>query len=306
MHTYTKKFSVNLSARLLIFLLSLIPKNLFSRFFGLLSRCYLPLGIRHVVLYSYSRLFRINTHEAEKPLFSYTSLNAFFTRKLKKQARKIDFGENKLLSPVDGKILAQGRLSEGKILQIKNISYHVKELLPEAEDLSQFRQGRFITIYLSPADYHRIHTPCNCSLDACYYDPGLLWPVNKAGMRFIPGLLSRNERLSSRLEFRWQGSSYPLYLVMVGAFNVGHIKMDLPELASFAPAHKGTNRNWLGKASAQSIQLSDKLTLKQGAPLATFHMGSTVVLLFPEDLSLEFYCKMGERVQMGEKIASLR
>jgi phosphatidylserine decarboxylase len=60
---------------------------------------------------------------------------------------------------------------------------------------SQFEDGHFATIYLSPRDYHRIHMPCAGPLTRMVYVPGDLFSVNPATARGVPGLFARNERV---------------------------------------------------------------------------------------------------------------
>ena len=38
--------------------------------------------------------------------------------------------------------------------------------------------GEFITTYLSPRDYHRVHMPCDGTLRKMIYVPGDLFSVN--------------------------------------------------------------------------------------------------------------------------------
>ena len=46
---------------------------------------------------------------------------------------------------------------------------------------AQFTGGEYVTIYLSPRDYHRVHTPVSATLSAYDYIPGQLWPVKLQG-----------------------------------------------------------------------------------------------------------------------------
>jgi phosphatidylserine decarboxylase len=81
---------------------------------------------------------------------------------------------------------------------------------------SQFEDGHFATLYLSPKDYHRIHMPCAaaCAHDPCAGRPVLGEPVTARG---VPGLFARNERVVCVFE----GEAGPFVLVLVGATIVG-------------------------------------------------------------------------------------
>src|SRR3546814_18314664 len=60
---------------------------------------------------------------------------------------------------------------------------------------SEFINGDFATIYLSPRDYHRVHMPTTGTLRQTIYVPGKLFSVNQTTSENVPGLFARNERL---------------------------------------------------------------------------------------------------------------
>ena len=62
--------------------------------------------------------------------------------------------------------------------------------------------GVHATLYLSPAMYHRVHSPVDGRVVAWRYVPGRLFPVNAAGVRSVPGLFTRNERVAVFLRHR--------------------------------------------------------------------------------------------------------
>jgi phosphatidylserine decarboxylase len=63
-------------------------------------------------------------------------------------------------------------------VQAKNHHYSVAQLLANNEKASEFSEGFFATIYLSPRDYHRIHMPYDGKLIAMDYIPGDLFSVS--------------------------------------------------------------------------------------------------------------------------------
>src|SRR6516164_6086888 len=68
----------------------------------------LPIPSRKLRLSVYRTVFGkkyppgVNESEAERPLWTYPSLNAFFTRGLKPQYRPVPMGTPQFLSPCDG------------------------------------------------------------------------------------------------------------------------------------------------------------------------------------------------------------
>ena len=159
--------------------------------------------------------------EAERQEGEFASFNDFFTRTLKPGARPLGNAEAHVLCPADGAVSQLGKIREGRILQAKGHDYTVAQLLGGDDALAQrFRNGDFITIYLSPSDYHRVHMPVTGTLESTTYVPGDLFSVNQATAAAVPGLFARNERLSCIFDTE-RGK---MASVMVGAMIVAGIE----------------------------------------------------------------------------------
>ena len=118
------------------------------------------------------KTFNINLDEAMSKNFDdYEHFNAFFTRALKPEARPIDAAKDSLISPVDGVVSQMGSIEHDLILQAKGHHYTIKDLLA-TEMTEDFINGHFMTIYLSPKDYHRLHAPLDCDLKSMRHVPG--------------------------------------------------------------------------------------------------------------------------------------
>ena len=98
-----------------------VPKKSISRCVGYLarSRC------RHLgcfLIFFYRRWFKVDLSEAlhESPS-DYVSLNDFFTRALKPDARPIAGGESVVISPCDGTLGQLGRLSGATLFSVSLI-----------------------------------------------------------------------------------------------------------------------------------------------------------------------------------------
>ena len=100
----------------------------------------------------------------------------FFTRKLKKGVHKINQDNNSIVSSCDGRILQFGKITNESILQVKGKNTPIKELLVNDKELSSvYANGSFLTIYLSPKDYHRVHIPFTGKLMKTLHVPGRLF-----------------------------------------------------------------------------------------------------------------------------------
>ncbi|HMV43799.1 MAG TPA: archaetidylserine decarboxylase, partial [Leptospiraceae bacterium] len=178
-----------------LLILSALPKNLISKLFGSFTYLRLPRFMMVPILKAFAKAYKINVSEAELNIKEYNSLNQFFTRALKAGARIIDSAENAVVSPVDARITSFGDINDDTLIQAKGFDYSVKELLGSEKYYPFFNNGKFITFYLSPQDYHRIHSPFYGKILGYYYAPGKLFPVNDAAVGGIRGLFPKNERL---------------------------------------------------------------------------------------------------------------
>ncbi|CAH1221615.1 Phosphatidylserine decarboxylase proenzyme [Paenibacillus plantiphilus] len=222
----------------------------------------------------FAKTYSIQVEEAEKRLDEYSTLNEFFTRRLKSGARTIDSATASLVSPVDALITGIGPIHAGTIINVKGQDYTVEELLNHSPRTENYRDGYYMVLYLSPTDYHRIHTPVDGRIIEREHVPGKVYPVNDFGLRHMPKVLSRNERLITYI----QHQSGETAVVKVGAMNVSSIKYVEP--------------------------LHDKVG--KGQELAYFEFGSTVVLLTEDDTFAPRSDLMtGVKVRMGEKLGSI-
>jgi phosphatidylserine decarboxylase len=87
-------------------------------------------------------------------------------RRLRPGARRWPGDDRTAVSPVDGILGQHGAIDEGRLIQAKGRHYTAASLLGDAEEASRYERGTFVTIYLSPRHYHRIHAPCGGTIAA--------------------------------------------------------------------------------------------------------------------------------------------
>jgi phosphatidylserine decarboxylase len=219
----------------------------------------------------------------------YKSFNEFFTRPLKDGARPL--APSTWVSPVDGAISQCGPIDKDQIFQAKGHHYSTRALVGGDDSLAaQFQYGQFATLYLSPRDYHRIHMPIAGKLLRMIHVPGDLFSVNPTTARGVPGLFARNERVVCEFETEHG----PMVLVLVGATIVG--SMATVWHGQVNPPRPGMVREW--RYDTQNVQL------QKGEEMGRFLLGSTVVMLFPQN-SIQFptdwLCT--RPIQMGEAMS---
>ncbi len=266
-----------------------LPQNAMSRTMGKITASrFSRLAIRR-----YIRHYQIDVSAIEKPVEQYRSLKEFFTRRLKPHARPIAPGEDVVISPVDGTVSQMGDIDRETLIQAKGKEYSVTQLLGDEPELaSRFFGGRFITIYLSPRDYHRIHMPVDGKLVKYTYLPGKLYPVNRLGVEHVERLFARNERLVTFIRSDRLGY---VAVVKVGALFVGSVKV----------AYNTATTN-VRKARPASEGIAGEPFYEKGRELGWFEFGSTVILLFePGRVEWAKGVTEGSSLLMGQKLAAL-
>jgi phosphatidylserine decarboxylase len=286
--------------RFILAVLKRLPQGLVSRLVGRLAELRLPGSIQGFLNRGFARAVGVDLTEAERPPEAYPSLSEFFVRRLRPGVRAWPADPQAPTSPVDGIVGEVGRVREGRLIQAKGLDYSVEDLLADAAGAHLFTDGTFVTIYLSPRHYHRIHSPVSGSLTAACAVPGRLLPVNDPAVRSVPHLFPRNERLVALLTSVWG----PVAIVAVGAFNVGRISAAFDAEWNGADHRGVTNRP--GARGTGLRRYDPGLPVARGEELMTFHLGSTVVLLFSEGAgksgTLSAELRPGAAVTLGQPL----
>ncbi|NCP14907.1 MAG: phosphatidylserine decarboxylase [Sphingomonadales bacterium] len=267
----------------------IVPQHALSRFAGRLAASQQP-WLRDRLIRRFVAAFDVDLSEAARCIGEFASFNDFFTRELKPGARPLADSSHFILSPADGAVSQLGPIAGGRIIQAKGRDYSVAEILAcSAAEAARFEGGQFMTIYLSPKDYHRVHMPATGTLAATSYIPGDLYSVNVATAGGVDRLFARNERLSCRFD----GPDGHFASVMVGAMIVAGIDTVWPNTFrthAAVPVHEdfsGMGHNFVA-----------------GEEMGRFYLGSTVVLLFePGRVAWLDGFKPGDTLRMGQAIA---
>jgi phosphatidylserine decarboxylase len=260
------------AGRLFVALQYLLPQHLLTQFVYGLARSRAS-WLKNGLIGSFVRRFHPDMRDAAQPdPLGYESFNAFFTRALRNDARPADPDPAAVVSPVDGAVSQLGRLDGSQLVQAKGHAYTLESLLAaEGSSWAQdFRGGSFATLYLAPANYHRIHMPLAGTLRAAWYVPGRLFSVNATTAANVPGLFTRNERVVCVFAAE---SSLVFALVLVGALFVG-------SMSTVWHGEVTPRRPRAGTALPLQARPTS-LTLARGAEVGRFNMGSTVILLLP-------------------------
>lgn len=270
----------------------LLPKHALTRLAGLLAGAKLG-GLTTLMIEQFVKHYQINTKEMMGKIKDYKTFNAFFSRPLIPSARPINYNADAVTYPVDGKISQFGKIEDKFLFQAKNHYYTTEVLLADAKEAAAFQNGDFITIYLSPKDYHRVHIPFDGTLDKMIHVPGDLFSVNPFNAKHIPELFVRNERVVCY----FNTSIGRMAVVFVGATIV----------RSIATAWAGTVAPNKNKDISIYEYAARNLSFPKGSEIGKFFMGSTVICLFEKD-KIDFNKDMqsGQPTRMGMQMAKTK
>jgi phosphatidylserine decarboxylase len=241
-------------------------------------------GLGRAVVGLYSKVYEVDLHDcAERG--GWRSFDAFFTRGLREGTRPVDTDARAMVSPADGHIGSMGRIDEGSTLLVKGRPYRVGELVGDEDEGRRYAGGLACIIYLSPRDYHRVHSPVGGTVRTIRSLPGDYYPVNAIGMRHVPNLFVRNRRVSIEIETPKETGIGRVTIVMVSAMIVGRVTVT--------------------GIAARDVPFGEHaldVRVEKGDEIGVFHLGSTAVMLTQRSAALRWTVSEGA-VRFGERIA---
>lgn len=252
---------------LLVEILRLVPKRAATRVLGLVARVPVPRRFRRAIWGAFARRYGADVSEADRGLDEFPTFQDFFARRLRAGARPV--ADARVVSPVDGTVVSSGDIADGRLMQVKGRDYALADLLGDHAEAAALTGGRYVTIYLHPRNYHRIHAPIDGRVIARRHIRGRLWPVGAEATAKVPRLFATNERMVTAIE----GPAGRVAVVKVAAFGVGTVR---------------------GSCEPGRI-------VRRGDEIATFLMGSTVVLVAAPGAALA-PAPAGREVRVGESL----
>lgn len=262
----------------------LLPRRLLTRWFGKFSQIEQPL-IRDLSLATWRLFTDLDLSDAATR--DFPSLHACFIRELAPGARPIDPDPELLVSPCDGIVGMCGAVEGTRAYQIKGSSYDLRELLVDPCLAERYRDGCYVTLRLTSAMYHRLHAPCDCTIEHVTYVAGDTWNTHPATLRRVPKLYCKNERAILRAH-TGQGD-HSLAIVAVAAVLVASIRLHFLDVLLHLK-HPGPN------------ELGCRAAFVKGQELGYFQHGSTVVMFAPRGFHLCEGVRPGRRIRMGSAL----
>lgn len=254
-------------------------------------------AVTHFIIKLFAKQYKVNLAEAAKSEPSdYATFNEFFIRQLKDGVRPINSENNVLCLPADGKVSESGDISANRLLQAKGHFFTLETLLANNEEMAaKFQDGTFITTYLSPTDYHRVHMPCDATLRKMIYVPGELFSVNPFLAEHVPNLFARNERVICEFDTEFG----PMAQILVGATVTASMSTVWAGVVNPPRAKEVVVWNY-------ETEGEKAIKLQKGEEMGVFRLGSTVINLFPKGkVNLNAELTAGAKTRMGEVLGKL-
>jgi len=198
----------------------------------------------------------------------------------KYQKDKINQDSSIFISPVQAKLIYQGRINKNNALISKfNKQINLQKTLGEKGDL--FSNGFYMTFYLSPKDKHYWRIPYNSKPISTKVNNG------KSKMPIITGLenffpktdfFEKSIKNNATIGTIYQTTDFPYAMIVVGSLNVN------------------------------SIHTIKKDYFKKGEIAGYFNLGSSMLLCFPEQniKNLRVLIDEGDKVNIGEGIIKIK
>jgi phosphatidylserine decarboxylase len=273
-------------------LLRIAPKGTFSNGIGWISRRRVPRVLRRAIYGGFARYAGADLSALDRPIDAFERFDDFFTRPLRPGLRPIEGGDGVVVSPVDGLVSELGVADRDRLIQAKGLDYTIGGLLGDPMEGRAFEGGAYITLYLAPRDYHRVHSPVRGQVTGYRHIPGAFFPVNPLSVRNVERLFAINERLVTYLD----SEVGRVATVMVAATGVGNITV------SYDMRVRTHCRGPAGRRGAAE-RYGTPRDVERGGELGMFHLGSTVILLFqPGRIHLDGVA--GAQVRVGERIGA--
>jgi len=257
-----------------------IPRRALTQFMGWFSKIEQPM-VRDISLAVWRLFSRLDLDDARKTRFS--SVHDCFVRELKDGARPIDRDPAVLVGTC-------GNVTDATVVQAKGFPFALHDLLHDPALETHYRNGRYATLRLTSAMYHRFHAPHDGTVRHVTYISGDTWNVNPTALRKIERLYCKNER--AVVPMTLDGTGHVVTLVPIAAILVASIRLHFIDALLHLEYH-GPN---LIPCAAR---------LRKGDEMGWFQHGSTIVVFAPPEFTLCDGLHQGHIIRMGQPLMRL-
>ncbi|MCY4128337.1 MAG: archaetidylserine decarboxylase [Gammaproteobacteria bacterium] len=251
---------------------------------GWLAKVKIPF-IKNLLIQQFIKFYRVDmTPAIRQDPSQFENFQDFFTRELKSAARPIHGDSHSIVSPVDGTVAVCGRYTNNTLIQYKRTSTNLFNLT-RSKRIGE--AGQYAIIYLSPKDYHRVHSPVQAELVAVSRIGGSRHSVKPSNHNQMDGLYERNTRVNCHL----RTPRGEMLMSMVGAMIVSSVQTQ-----------------WDDESPPKQVMVAKDITPRPflpGEEMARFCLGSTVILVVPDGIGELQSLDPGQSLKLGEQIGAI-
>ncbi len=239
-------------------------------------------SIKNWLIRQFIKFYRVDmTSAVRQAPDQFESFQDFFTRELKSAARPIHGDALSIISPVDGTVAISGRYTNNTLIQFKRTATNLFNLT-RSKRIGE--SGQYAIIYLSPKDYHRVHSPVQAELVAVSRIGGTRHSVKPSNHNNIDGLYERNVRVNCHLRL----PNGEMLMSMVGAMIVSSVQTEWDDLSP-------------PKQVVVAKDIAPR-PFQAGEEMARFCLGSTAILVLPDGVGELKPLEAGHSLKLGEQI----
>lgn len=186
-----------------------------SKFIGYLAKC----RVSKCVIAGFIKKNKICLESFEDTRGKWPHFEAFFSRRLRKNARPIDLHATTAIIPADGRYRLLERVDTNAMLHVKGQHFSLKDLLED--DASSYLHALVCIARLAPSDYHRFHSPISGQVVKIQSCDGPLFSVHPWSLEQNFSRLLENKRMLFEIENPKMGRCL---VIAIGATCVGSIE----------------------------------------------------------------------------------
>ena len=249
---------------------------------------------------------KYNLADYTEPEGGWRTFNEFFARKFKPGRRPVSniTNPNIICSPADWTYNGELKICLDSTVTIKTLAWKISELLSDSPYKDRFKGGQWISGYLGPYDYHRVHAPVGGVVVEARIIAGQQYVQIQAKEVSLQNQDARDgeQEMGSNggtQKFLATSREFEAPNELGYQFSQSRALIILDTALGFVAVLP------VGMAMVSSVKLTVKVgsTVLKGGELAYFQFGgSDVVVLFQASCNMETTALVDQHYRMGEKI----
>lgn len=270
-----------------------VPWNIASRMWGrLVSSEWIPQCVHTQLVRFFVWLYSISLEDVREEDRYPRTLQHFFCRQFKVESRPVDQAAL-VVAPCDGELVSCFDASAGDVfIQVKGCKYGLARLFDSRLPPRRCDVKRMcFVLHLRSSDVHHFYSPLLMRGTSLKHIPGLLFPTTPTGMRWIPNVFAKNERVCLLGSHACGFAG----LAFVGGALCGKIRL-------LSDGGLDTNKPVRRRVPHEKV-FAERPLFAPGDHLGWFEWGSAIVVVVDLPAAAKTVCRIGQSLKMGEALA---